>query len=111
LGLRNLLGAVKLLIPPDGSPRRLAGYPTYSFGYGNTFAIGFDSLIANDDKQYLWIKGQLEGLDRTRYVNIFVFCHHAPFSSGPHSLRLDESTRVLRSRVPCPLCQGALGWA
>src|SRR5208282_1674940 len=98
VGLRNLLDAVRTLIPPDGSPRRLAGFPTYSFGYGNTFVIGFDSDIANDDKQYLWVKGQLEGLDRQRFVNVFVFCHHAPFSSGPHSVHRDEVVDVLRSR-------------
>ena len=98
VGLRNFLDAVQALIPPDGSPRRLAGYPTFSFGYGNTFVIGFDSDIANDDKQYLWVKSQLEGLDRNRYVNVFVFCHHAPFSSGPHSVHADQSTLALRSR-------------
>ena len=103
-GLRNVLDAVQLLIPPEGSPSRLAGYSTYSFGYGNTFVIGFDSLVANDDKQYVWIKGQLEKLDRKRYVSILVFCHHSPFSSGPHSLHLDEPTRVLRSRY-LPLFQ------
>jgi 3',5'-cyclic AMP phosphodiesterase CpdA len=97
-GLRNLLDSVKELIPPDGSPRRLDGYPTYSFGYGNTFVIGFDSIIANDDKQYLWVKNQLEGLDRKRYVNVFVFCHHPPFSSGPHSVVPDESILTIRSR-------------
>jgi hypothetical protein len=98
VGLRNLLDAIQALIPPNGSPRRLDGYPTYSFGYGNTFVIGFDSDIANDDKQYLWVKGQLEGLDRLRYVNVFVFCHHAPFSSGPHSVHRDVVVDVLRSR-------------
>jgi len=97
-GLRDVLDANRLLIPPDGSPRRLDGFPTYSFGYGNTFVIGLDSLIANDDKQYVWVKQQLEGLDRSRYVNVFVFCHHSPFSSGPHSLTLEESTRVMRAR-------------
>jgi hypothetical protein len=97
-GLRHFLDAMQALIPPDSSPRRLAGYPTYSFGYGNTFVLGFDSDIATDDKQYLWVKNQLEGLDRKRYVNIFAFCHHAPFSSGPHSVHPDEPTRVLRSR-------------
>jgi len=97
-GLRNLLDSVQKLLPAEGSPRRLAGYPTYSFGYGNIFVIGFDSLIANDDRQYVWIKEQLEGLDRSRYVHVFAFCHHPPFSSGPHSLHLDESTLVLRSR-------------
>jgi len=97
-GLRNYLDAVQALIPPDGSPRRLAGYPTYSFGYGNTFVLGLDSNIADDDKQYAWVNGQLEGLDRQRYVNIFVFCHHGPFSSGPHGVHVEEPTQVLRSR-------------
>jgi 3',5'-cyclic AMP phosphodiesterase CpdA len=97
-GLRNYLDAVQALIPPDGSPRRLAGYPTYSFGYGNSFILGLDSDIASDDKQFAWVKGQLEGLDRQRYVNVFVFCHHAPFSSGPHGVHAEEPTLVLRSR-------------
>ncbi len=97
-GLGYLLQAVKLQIPPDGSPRRLSGYATYALGYGNTFVIGLDSIHANDDKQYVWIKNQLEQLDRSRYANIFVFCHHSPFSSGPHSVVLDDSTRVIRSR-------------
>lgn len=83
-GLKNYLDAVAALIPPDGSPRRLAGYPTYSFGYGNTFVVGFDADIAGDEKQFQWVKEQLEGLDRNRYVNIIVFCHQPPFSSGPH---------------------------
>ena len=83
-GLRNYLDAVSQLIPPDGSPRRLSGYPTYSFGYGNTFVIGFDANIAGDAKQFEWVKSQLEGLDRKRYVNVIAFCHQAPFSSGPH---------------------------
>jgi Calcineurin-like phosphoesterase len=83
-GLRNYLDAVSQLIPPDGSPRRLSGYPTYSFGYGNTFVIAFDANIAGDEKQYQWVKAQLEELDRKRYPNVIAFCHQAPFSSGPH---------------------------
>jgi hypothetical protein len=97
-GLSYLLEAVKLQIPPDGSPRRLAGYATYAIGYGNTFVIGLDSIHASDDKQYVWVKNQLEQLDRTRYVNVFVFCHHSAFSSGPHSVILDDATRVIRAR-------------
>jgi hypothetical protein len=31
----NYLGAVSTLIPPEGSPRRLRGYATYSLAYGN----------------------------------------------------------------------------
>src|SRR5580704_18938066 len=38
--LRNYFDAVSELIPQDGSPHRLAGYPTFSFGYGNTFVLG-----------------------------------------------------------------------
>lgn len=82
--LKNYLDAVSALIPPDGSPRRLAGYPVFSFGYGNTFVIGFDANIAGDQKQFEWVKSQLEGVDQRRYVNVIVFCHQAPFSSGPH---------------------------
>jgi hypothetical protein len=97
--LKNYLDAVSSLIPPDGSPRRLAGYPTYSFGYGNTFVIGFDANIAGDEKQFQWVKSQLEGLDRTRYVNVFIFCHQAPFSSGPHGgAKVEEPTAALRAR-------------
>lgn len=98
-GLRNYLDAVSALIPPDGSPRRLAGYPTYSFGYGNTFVIGFDADIAGDEKQFAWVKGQLEGLDRARYTNVIVFCHQAPFSSGPHGgAKVEEATVQLRAK-------------
>jgi hypothetical protein len=82
--LKNYLDAVSALIPRDGSPHRLSGYPTYSFGYGNTFVLAFDADIAGDEKQFQWVKAQLEGVDHTRYVNIIVFCHQAPFSSGPH---------------------------
>jgi hypothetical protein len=82
--LKNYLEAVSALIPPDGSPHRLAHYPVFSFGYGNTFVIGFDADIAGDQKQFDWVKSQLESLDQKRYVNVIVFCHQAPFSSGPH---------------------------
>jgi hypothetical protein len=82
--LKNYFEAVSALIPPDGSPHRLARYPVFSFGYGNTFVIGFDANIAGDQKQFAWVKSQLEGVDQRRYVNVIVFCHQAPFSSGPH---------------------------
>jgi len=84
VGARNYEDAVAALIPPEGSPRRMPGEATYSFGYGNTFVLALDSNIAADLKQYQWVKSQLEGLDRSRYVNVIVYCHHAPFSSGPH---------------------------
>ena len=83
-GMRNTLAANAALIPPDGSPRRLAGYATYAFGYGNTFVVVFDSNIAADRTQLAWVTRQLEGLDRQRYVNVIAVFHHPPFSSGPH---------------------------
>jgi Calcineurin-like phosphoesterase len=99
VALHNYLDAVGSLIPPDGSPRRLSGYPTYSFGYGNTFVLGFDANIAGDEKQFRWVKAQLEGVDRKRYLNIIVFCHQAPFSSGPHGgPTVEEPTIELRNK-------------
>ena len=84
VGLKNYLDLMANLIPPDTSPRRLAGFPTFSFGYGNTFVIGIDSNISPDDKQFDWVRTQLEGLDRRRFVNVIAFMHHGPFTSGGH---------------------------
>jgi hypothetical protein len=85
LGLHNTLTAISRLIPPEGSPRRLNGYPTYAFGYGNAFFIALDSDIAQDTTQASWVADQLEHLDRTRYHHVIAFFHHPPYSSGPHS--------------------------
>jgi len=84
LGLHNTLTAMSKLMPPEGSPRRLGGYPTYAFGYGNAFFIAFDSNIASDPIQFAWVADELEHLDRARYHHVVVFFHHPPFSSGPH---------------------------
>ncbi len=95
-GLKNYFAANSKLIPREGSPRRLNGYPTFSIGYGNTFVLLFDSIIADDSVQYEWMRRQLEGLDRRRYVNIVAVCHHATFSSGPHggsTVEIHESTK------------------
>jgi calcineurin-like phosphoesterase family protein len=98
-GLRNYLAAVANLIPPDGAQRRLDGYPTYAFGYGNAFFIALDSNLATDDKQFEWVKSQLEGLDRKRYSHIVAFFHHPPFSSGPHGGAIVEPpSAALRTR-------------
>jgi hypothetical protein len=98
-GLKNFLDLNSALIPAVGTPRRLAGYPTYGVGYGNTFFLALDSNIAGDDTQFAWVKGQLEGLDRSRYVNIVAVFHHPVFSSGPHGGTVIEApTAVLRSR-------------
>jgi hypothetical protein len=98
-GLKNFLELHKHLIPPPGSPHRLSGYPTYGFGYGNTFFLTLDSNIAADETQFTWVQHQLEGLDRSRYVNVIAFFHHPVFSSGPHGAVVVESpTASLRTR-------------
>lgn len=84
LGLNNYFATNARLIPPEGSPRRLNGYPTFAFGYGNTFFVAFDSDIPEDSVQFAWVKSQLQHLDRKRYVHVAMFFHHPPFSSGPH---------------------------
>jgi hypothetical protein len=84
LGLHNTLTAMSRLIPPEGSSRRLNGYPTYGFGYGNAFVIALDSNIASDVVQLAWVTDQLDHLDRARYHHVIAFFHHPPFSSGPH---------------------------
>jgi hypothetical protein len=83
-GLHNMLSALSRLIPEEGSPRRLSGYPTYAFGYGQVFVVAIDSNIAADPLQLTWVTDQLEHLDRNRYRHLIVFFHHPPFSSGPH---------------------------
>jgi hypothetical protein len=98
-GLRNYFAANARLIPAEGSPRRLNGYPTYAFGYGNTFFVAFDSDIPADETQFAWVKAQLEGLDRRRYVNVVMFFHHPPFSSGPHGgAKLESQAATIRSK-------------
>jgi 3',5'-cyclic AMP phosphodiesterase CpdA len=98
-GLANYLNAVSGLIPPDKNARRLDGYPTYAFGYGNTFVIGFDSNIAEDSTQYAWVAAQLAPLDRKRYTHVVAFFHHPVYSSGPHGGAIVERpTSALRTR-------------
>ena len=94
VGLANYLRAVAQLIPPDGATRRLDGYPTYAFGYGNTFVLAFDSNIAADSTQFAWARAQLEGLDRARFTNIVAFFHHPAYSSGPHGGAIIERPTV-----------------
>ncbi len=98
-GLKNYFAANAKLIPAEGSPRRLNGYPTYAVGYGNTFVLFFDSIVADDSVQFEWIRRQLEGLDRRRYVNIAAVFHHPVFSSGPHGgANVEIQTAALRRR-------------
>jgi hypothetical protein len=97
LGLHNTLTAISMLIPPEGSPRRLSGYPTYAFGYGNLFAIALDSNIASDLVQLAWISDQLEHLDRARYQHVIAFFHHPPFTTGPHGgPTLERQSQAIR---------------
>jgi hypothetical protein len=96
-GLKNYFAINAHLIPAEGSARRLNGYPTYAVAYGNTFVILYDSQIAGDSVQYEWIRKQLEGLDRRRFVNIVAVSHHPAFSSGPHgAATIESSTQIIR---------------
>jgi hypothetical protein len=98
MGLQNALSAMAKLIPPEGSPRRLKGYPTYAIGYGNLFVLLIDSNIASDPEQAAWVKDQLERLDRTRYRHVIAVFHHPPFSSGPHGAdTIEPPTAALRT--------------
>jgi hypothetical protein len=90
-------------MPPDGSPRRLSGYPTYAFGYGNAFFIMLDSDIATDEPQLTWVTGQLEGLDRSRYRHVFAVFHHPPFDSGAHGGDILEPQSAAIRAVYLPL--------
>lgn len=96
-GLRNTLAAMSKIYPPDGSPRRLDGYPTFAFGYGNVFVLCLDSNIAVDRPQLEWAARQLDGLNRARYRHVIAVFHHPVFSSGPHGgPTLERQTAALR---------------
>ena len=97
LGLHNTLSAIANLIPPEGSPRRLNGYPTYAFGYGNLFAIALDSNIPEDPVQLAWATDQLEHLDRDRYRHVVIFLHHPAYTSGSHGgARIESQSQAIR---------------
>jgi 3',5'-cyclic AMP phosphodiesterase CpdA len=102
-GVRNTLQAMTNLMPPDGSPRRLDGSLTFSFGYGNSFFVVLDSQIATDAKQLAWIVAQLEGLNRSRYRHVFAVFHHPPFDSGQHGGPLLEPESAAIRNVYLPL--------
>lgn len=98
-GLGHFLSAYRNFVPPEGSARRLAGYPTYAIGYGNTFVLMLDSNIAQDSVQYDWAAGQLARLDRRRYRHLVVSMHHPAYSSGPHGASIIEpQTAAIRGR-------------
>jgi len=82
-GLKNVTSAMSKLWPPEG-PRRLAGYPTFGFGYGPLFFVAFDSNIPSDQKQLAWVADTLDHLDRTRFPTVIALFHHPPFTTGAH---------------------------
>jgi len=96
-GLRNYFAATAKSLPPRG-PRRLEGYPTFAFGYGNTYVMAVDSHIPDDSAQLAWMTRQLESLDRHRYENVVVFFHHPVFSSGPHAVVTEPQVVSIRAR-------------
>jgi hypothetical protein len=97
-GMHNTIAAMSGLVPAEGQPRRLNGYLTYAFGYGNVFVIAVDSNQASDPLQLAWVGDQLARLDRARFPTVVVFMHHPPFSSGPHGIGdLEAQTLAVRS--------------
>jgi len=97
--VQNYLAAMAELVPRDGHVRRLDGYPCYAFAYGNTFVLALDSNIAGDDRQFEWVRKQLEGLDQRRFRHLVAVFHHPVFSSGPHGgTRVESPTATLRKR-------------
>lgn len=102
-GLRNTLSVMSKIYPPDGSPRRLSGYPTFAFGYGNVFVLGLDSNISGDQTQLDWTARQLESLDRARYRHVIAVFHHPVFSSGPHGGPIVETQTEAFRRIYMPL--------
>ncbi len=98
-GIGHYFAAYQNLIPPEGSPRRLTGYPTYAVGYGNTFVLVMDTNVPGDSTQYEWVSGQLAGLDRSRYRHVVVVAHHPAFSSGDHGAAVVEpQAAIMRAR-------------
>jgi len=103
LALRTTLAATSRLIPAEGSPRRLDGYPTFAFGYGNTLVVVIDSNVAADPVQLSWVAGQLESIDHARYRHVIAVFHHPPFSSGPHGGPIVEPQTEALRRLYMPL--------
>jgi hypothetical protein len=102
-GWTNTRTAMSRMWPPEGTHRRLDGYPTFAFGYGSMFVIAIDSNIAADQTQFAWVARQLETLDRARYRHIVVVFHHPPFSSGPHGGPIVEPQTTAIRELYMPL--------
>lgn len=102
-GLRNVLAVMSRIYPPEGSPRRLNGYPTFAFGYGHVFVIALDSNIADDPTQLAWVTRQLETLDRTHFPIVIAAFHHPVYSSGPHGGSIVEAPTMAMRDLYMPL--------
>ena len=102
-GLKNAKAAMSNLWPPEGSVRRLDGYPTFAFGFGQMLFITFDSNIPEDPVQLAWVSGQLEKLDRRRFPFVVAFFHHPPITSGPHGGAAVERESAAVRRLYLPL--------
>lgn len=103
IGLRNTSAAMSALWPPEGSERRLTGYPTFGFGFGRFFFIALDSNVASDETQLAWVTSQLEHLDRRRYSQIVALFHHPPLTTGPHGGPLVEHQSLAIRQLYMPL--------
>src|SRR5262245_40378968 len=102
-GLRHTLSVMSKIYPPETSPRRLKGYPTFAFGYGNVFVLALDSNISDDQTQLDWAAGQLESLDRSRYRHVIAVFHHPVYSSGPHGGPIIETWTEAFRQLYMPL--------
>jgi 3',5'-cyclic AMP phosphodiesterase CpdA len=103
IGLRNTEAAMAGFWPKEGSPQRLAGYPSYWFAYGQLFVLVLDSNIAADATQLAWATDQLRQLDRSRFRQIAVVMHHPALTSGAHGgSTVEPQTEAIR-RVYMPL--------
>jgi hypothetical protein len=99
MGLANTAAAMTKLWPPDTSPARLAGYPTYTFSYGSFFFVVFDTNIVNDPT----VAAQLAAVDRERYPYVAALFHHPPLTSGPHGGTNVEPQSEAMRRLYLPL--------
>ena len=102
-GLKNTLSVMSKIYPPEASSRRMKGYPTFAFGYGNVFVLALDSNISGDETQLDWTQGQLESLDRSRYRHVIAVFHHPIFSSGPHGGPMVETQTEAFRQLYMPL--------
>jgi hypothetical protein len=109
LGLANTSAAMANLWPPEGTARRLTGYPTYTFVYGSFFFIVLDTNIAEDQVQFEWVSAQLRAVDRRRFPEVVAVFHHPPITSGEHGgPTVEPQSEALRPipRAACPPLAG-----